>query len=145
MGRLEDWNTSHCQGRARVTYEPKARSPGIRKSLRVEKVTLMYPLCFLSSHLPSPPLSQLKQVILPEIAGLIERCNSCDKIAAIAGLLPLSLRSLLALYRPMTYKQDFDNLRLLVLVLCTQRYELFRRLSYKHYQLDRKLWSVGGT
>jgi hypothetical protein len=125
----------YCQGKADVFLKPPVG--GMRKSRPRTALNEVYPLTFLSSHYPSPSLSLLQDSFSPMMARIIDKVNRSDKAAAIGGFLPISLRDLLRCFRPLTYKEDFEELKLLALDLCAQRYEVYRKLSWSHYVINK--------
>jgi hypothetical protein len=108
---------------------------GLQHQFDLLGIDLPAPLTFLSPCPLSLPHSQPQaRQGSPAIAlRLIEQANLSDKQAAIAGFLPLSVRSLIKLYRPHTYRQDFEDFRLCAIDLCARRYDVYRREVWRHW------------
>eukprot|EP00456_Euglypha_rotunda_P026809 TRINITY_DN2152_c0_g1_i8.p1 TRINITY_DN2152_c0_g1~~TRINITY_DN2152_c0_g1_i8.p1 ORF type:complete len:621 (-),score=-34.86 TRINITY_DN2152_c0_g1_i8:152-1831(-) len=93
----------------------------------------VFPLTFLSSHYPPPSLQVLLGVVPAKLAYMIDSINCSDKAAAISGYLPLSFLKMIKLFRPLTFKEDLEDLRVKIVDLCALRYEMYRKLSWFCY------------
>jgi len=134
-----------CDGSVPDTIDHFLACPGLKDAhemidtdlqhhLSLLGVHLPFPLTFLSSH-PHP----LSDSVAPRrdypviVENFVRSANLADKQAAIAGFLPLSLRNLLMFFRPHTYREDFEELRLLIVDLCARRYHVYRLESWKKW------------
>jgi hypothetical protein len=110
---------------------------GLQHQLSLLGIHLPSSLSILSAS-PSFHPSRPRQGASGIVLRLIEEANLSDKKAAIAGFLPLSLRKLLEFYRPHTYRQDFEDLRIHIIDLCARRYDVYRRESWIKWVAERK-------